>query len=142
MFGDNIVGKDSDNSLYDFATKPAPGAGVGVIHDLYVTNSSQYNSLQTLTKAKARLDIPFMQFGECLHGVGSFKQSMFPQSIGMAASFDTELVHRVGSAIGAEARSLGIHACLSPVLDLGLEPRWGRGEVFENRVKRDSLKVK
>ncbi len=51
---------------------------------------------------------------------------MFPQSIGLSASFDTGLVHRVGRAIGSEARAIGIHACLSPVLDLGLEPRWGR----------------
>ena len=37
---------------------------------------------------------------------------MFPQSLGLSASFDTELVRRVGRAIGAEARSIGIHACL------------------------------
>ena len=98
------------------------------MHDWYVTNSSQYNAMQVLNSQTSRLGIPFMQFGECLHGVGSFKQSMFPQSIGMAASFDTEMVQRVGRAIGEEARSIGIHACLSPVLDLGLEPRWGRGE--------------
>lgn len=67
-----------------------------------------------------------MHFGECLHGVGSFKQSMFPQSLGLSASWDTGLVHRVGRAIGTEARSIGIHACFSPVLDLGLDPRWGR----------------
>jgi beta-glucosidase-like glycosyl hydrolase len=67
-----------------------------------------------------------MQTGECLHGVGSFKQSMFPQSIGMSASFDTNLVHRVGRAIGTEASSIGIRACFSPVLDLAKDPRWGR----------------
>jgi beta-glucosidase-like glycosyl hydrolase len=122
MSAANIVGQDSNNSLYDFATRSAPGAAIGLIHGLYVTNSSRYNSFQTLNSTKARLNIPFPQFGECLHGVGSFKQS-----IGMAASFDTEMVHRVGSAIGAEARSIGIHACLSPVLDFWLEPRWGRG---------------
>lgn len=127
MSADNIVSKYSDNSDYDFAMRFAPEAGIGVMHDLYVTNSSQYNALQKLNSEKSRLDIPFLQFGECLHGVGSFKQSMFPQSIGMAASFDTDLVYRVGRAIGAEARSIGIHACFSPVLDLGLEPRWGRG---------------
>lgn len=69
-----------------------------------------------------------MQFGECLHGVGSFKQSMFPQSLGLSASFDTDLVYAVGRAIGAEARSIGIHACLAPVLDLGKDPRWGRAQ--------------
>lgn len=130
MSADNIVSRHSDNSLYDQALGLAPGAGIGVLHDLYPTNSSQYNSIQKLNAGKSRLKIPFMQYGECLHGVGSFKQSMFPQSLALAASFDRDLVHRVGSAIGAEARSIGVHACLSPVLDLGLEPRWGRGTLF------------
>ncbi|CAK7205217.1 hypothetical protein SEUCBS139899_007984 [Sporothrix eucalyptigena] len=39
---------------------------------------------------------------------------------------DLDLVRRVGRAIGTEARSIGIHACLAPVLDLGRDPRWGR----------------
>lgn len=104
----------------------APTAPIGIIHDWYPTNSSQYNELQRLNSEKARIDIPFMQTGECLHGVGSFKQSMFPQSIGMSASFDTDLVNRVGRAIGEEASSIGVHACFAPVLDLGKDPRWGR----------------
>ncbi|KAJ7476840.1 glycoside hydrolase family 3 protein [Mycena galericulata] len=126
MFADNMVGPNSDNGLYDFATRFAPTAGVGVVHDWYPTNKSQFNSLQQLNLAKSRLKVPFMQTGECLHGVGSFKQSMFPQSIGIAASFDQDLAYSVGRAIGAEARSIGIHACFAPVLDLGKEPRWGR----------------
>jgi beta-glucosidase-like glycosyl hydrolase len=125
-FADNVIGAASDNGLYDHEMRFAPSASLGVLHDFYPTNKSQYNSLQTLNLEKSRLKIPFMQFGECLHGVGSMKQSMFPQSIGLSASWDTELVHKVGRAIGKEARSIGIHACLSPVLDLGLEPRWGR----------------
>lgn len=108
--------------------KPAPGAPIGVIHDWYPTNKSQYNELQRLNAQNSRLRIPVMQTGECLHGVGSFKQSMFPQSIGMSASFDTDLVHRVGRAIGAEASSIGIRACFAPVLDLAKEPRWGRAQ--------------
>lgn len=114
------------HSYLDHATRFTPGAGVGIIHDWYSLNKSHYNSVQDLNRGKSRLKIPFMQFGECLHGVGSFKQSMFPQSIGLAASFDTDMVYLVGRAIGSEARAIGIHACFSPVLDLGLEPRWGR----------------
>ncbi|KAF2087806.1 glycoside hydrolase family 3 protein [Saccharata proteae CBS 121410] len=125
-FGDSIVGPSSRNELYDSTMQLAPSAGIGIIHDWYPTNSTQHNSLQRLNSEKSRLKVPFMHLGECLHGVGSFKQSMFPQSLGMAASFDTHLVHRVGRAIGAEARSIGIHACLAPVLDLGKDPRWGR----------------
>ncbi|RFU35513.1 hypothetical protein B7463_g839, partial [Scytalidium lignicola] len=103
-----------------------PDAGIGVIHDWYPFNKTEYNAMQALNLQKSRLKVPFLQYGECLHGVGSMKQSMFPQNIAMGASFDTDLVHRVGNALGAEARSIGIHACLSPVLDLGKEPRWGR----------------
>ncbi len=67
-----------------------------------------------------------MAVGECLHGVGSFKQSIFPQNIAVAASWDTDLAYRIARAIGKEARSIGIHGCFSPVLDLALDPRWGR----------------
>lgn len=89
-------------------------------------NKSDYNGLQRLNLEKSRLKVPFMQTGECLHGVGSFKQSMFPQALGMSASFDSDIVHRVGHAIGTEARSIGIHACFAPVLDVCQDPRWGR----------------
>jgi beta-glucosidase-like glycosyl hydrolase len=112
--------------MTDFAMRFAPTAGVGIVHDFYPTNKTQFNSLQKLNLEKSRLKVPFLQTGECLHGVGSFKQSMFPQSIGIAASFDKNLAYSVGRAIGSEARSIGIHACFSPVLDLGKEPRWGR----------------
>ncbi|KAJ6613156.1 glycoside hydrolase family 3 protein [Mycena sp. CBHHK59/15] len=126
MFADNIIGVASDNGGYDDAMRIAPDAGVGIMNDWYPTNSSQYNSVQKLNLDKSRLKIPIMVYGECLHGVGTFRQSMFPQSIGLAASFDTSLIHAVGRAIGTEARAVGIHACLAPVLDLGKDPRWGR----------------
>lgn len=97
-------------------------------------NSSYFNSLQRLTLQKSHVKIPMMLFEECLHGVGSFRQSIFPQNIGMAASLDIATVHEIGRAIGAEARSIGIHACFAPVLDLGQDPRWGRvqGESTES----------
>ncbi|KAI1206222.1 glycoside hydrolase family 3 protein [Annulohypoxylon truncatum] len=126
MFGGDIVGVESKNELYDYAMRFSPDSPIGAMHDWYPLNTSHYNSVQALTLQKARLKIPLMHVGECLHGVGSFKQSMFPQSLGLSASFDTDLVYRVGRAIGTEARSIGIHACLSPVLDIGQDPRWGR----------------
>lgn len=126
MFADNIIGPASDNSLYDFALRSAPNSSVGHVHDWYPLNKTYYNDLQKLALEKAKLKIPFMHWGECLHGVASFNQSMFPQSLGLAASWDTDLVHRVGRAIATEARGTGIHACLAPVLDLCKDPRWGR----------------
>ncbi|KAI1277641.1 glycoside hydrolase family 3 protein [Xylaria sp. FL0933] len=126
MFGDDIVGANSQNELYDYTMRFSPDSPIGVMHDWYPLNTSHYNSVQELSLKKARLKVPFMHIGECLHGVGSFKQSIFPQSLGLSASFDSDLVYRVGRAIGTEARSIGVHACLSPVLDLGQDPRWGR----------------
>ncbi|KAI1326632.1 glycoside hydrolase family 3 protein [Xylariaceae sp. FL0255] len=126
MFGDDIVGAKSQNELYDYTMRFSPESPIGVMHDWYPLNTSHYNSVQALTLAKARLKVPLMHVEECLHGVGSFKQSIFPQILGLSASFDTNLVQRVGRAIGTEARSIGVHACLSPVLDLGQDPRWGR----------------
>jgi beta-glucosidase len=46
----------------------------------------------------------------------------------MGATWDTDLVHRVGQAIAAEARAYGIGFCLAPVLGIGYEPRWGRSD--------------
>ncbi|KAI0181226.1 glycoside hydrolase family 3 protein [Hypoxylon sp. FL1284] len=125
-FGGDIVGVEAQNELYDYTMRLSPDSPVGVMHDWYPLNTSHHNSVQALNLEKARLEVPLMHVGECLHGVGSFKQSMFPQSLGLSASFDTDLVYRVGRAIGTEARSIGIHACLSPVLDIGQDPRWGR----------------
>lgn len=122
-FADNIIGPNSTNELYDAYIGPS---GIGLIHDWYPTNQSQYNDLQALHLSKARVPIPLLQTAECLHGVGSFRQSLFPSPIGLAASFDPELMYHVGRAIGAEASSIGVRACFSPVLDLGKDPRWGR----------------
>lgn len=96
----------------------------------YPLNTSRSNELQDVNLKNSREDlkVPFIRLGECLHGVGSYNQTMFPQNLGMSASFDTDIVHRVGRAIGTEARSIGVHACLSPVLDIATEPRWGRAQ--------------
>lgn len=92
----------------------------------YPMNKSYFNTIQKLQLDKSHIKVPMMLVEECLHGVGSFKQSIFPQNIAMAASFDTDIVYRVGRAIGTEARSIGVHGCFSPVLDLAQDPRWGR----------------
>ncbi|KAK6852336.1 glycoside hydrolase family 3 protein [Apiospora arundinis] len=126
MFAGEIIGVESKNELYDHTMRFSPGSPIGVMHDWYTLNSSQYNELQRMNLDKSRLKVPLMHTAECLHGVGSFKQSMFPQSLGLSASFDTDLVYRIGRAIAKEARSTGIHACFSPVLDIGQDPRWGR----------------
>ena len=52
--------------------------------------------------------------------------SMWPEALGLAATFDPEIVRQFGSIAGKEYRALGIATALSPQIDLGTEPRWNR----------------
>jgi Beta-glucosidase-related glycosidases len=52
--------------------------------------------------------------------------SMWPESIGMAATFDPSLLQRFGQIAAQEYRALGIATALSPQIDLATEPRWSR----------------
>ena len=52
--------------------------------------------------------------------------SMWPGSLGMAATFDPSLVRRFGEIAAREYRALGISTALSPQIDLATEPRWSR----------------
>ncbi|HEY4154266.1 MAG TPA: glycoside hydrolase family 3 N-terminal domain-containing protein [Puia sp.] len=52
--------------------------------------------------------------------------SMWPGSLGMAASFDPELVRQFGHIAAREYRALGISTALSPQIDLATDPRWMR----------------
>jgi beta-glucosidase len=52
--------------------------------------------------------------------------SMWPEELGMAATFDPSIVQKFGSIASKEYRALGIATALSPQIDLGTEPRWSR----------------
>ena len=52
--------------------------------------------------------------------------SMWPEELGMAATFDPAIVQQFGNIASKEYRALGIATALSPQIDLGTEPRWNR----------------
>ncbi len=52
--------------------------------------------------------------------------SMWPEQLGLAATFDPSLVEEFGNIASQEYRALGITTALSPQIDLGTEPRWNR----------------
>lgn len=61
------------------------------------------------------------------YNVGSAGQiSMWPGSLGMAATFDPEVVKSFGEVASQEYRALGITTALSPQIDIATEPRWSR----------------
>jgi beta-glucosidase len=86
------------------------------------------NALQEFFIENSRLGIPVFFHEECLHGLAGPEATSFPQPIGLAATFDADLVRRVYAATAAEARSRGAHQALTPVVDVARDPRWGRVE--------------
>lgn len=73
------------------------------------------------------LGIPAMIQSEGLHGFTN-NGTTFPSPIGLAASFNPDLLSEVASIIATEAEGLGISQIFAPVLDLSRELRWGRVE--------------
>lgn len=115
------------------------------VEDLVSRLSLEEKVLQLFNAAPAieRLGIPeYNWWNECLHGVArAGKATVFPQAIGLAATFDPDLMYRVASAISDEARAKhhnfarndarAIYMGLtfwSPNINIFRDPRWGRGQ--------------
>jgi len=75
-----------------------------------------------------RWGIPVLQHGEALHGAQWGNATCYPQSIGMAATFDDEFYFHVGQAVAKELRAVGVRQVLAPVVNISRDPRWGRTE--------------
>ena len=81
------------------------------------------NASQKYFVEQTRLGIPIIAFDEALHGVVRDGGTVFPQSIALAASWDTSLIHHVAVAIAEEAKARGIRDVLSPVINIANDPR-------------------
>ncbi len=86
------------------------------------------NKIQKLAIEKTRLGIPIIIHDEALHGLIGKGATSFPQAIGLAATWDPELMGQIATVIGKETRSRGIRQVLSPVINIARDVRWGRVE--------------
>ncbi len=97
--------------------------------------------LDDTAPAIERIGLPHFKYGgEALHGLcNTGRATLFPMPIGMAASFDTDLIERIASATADEMRAkfhseAWQHArsvtllVYSPVINIFRDPRWGRGQ--------------
>jgi len=91
-------------------------------------NAELTNTIQKFFIENSRLGIPVIFHEECLHGQASVGATSFPQPIGLAATFNPDLVKALYSMTAEEARSRGTHQALTPVVDVARDPRWGRVE--------------
>jgi len=86
------------------------------------------NAVQRFFVERTRLGIPVVLFEEGLHGLVQGGAPVYTQAIGLAATFDTAVVHRVAAEIGQLARVRGVRMLLAPVVNLARDQRWGRVE--------------
>jgi beta-glucosidase len=86
------------------------------------------NAIQRFFIEHSRLGIPVMFHEECLHGQAAPEGTSFSQPIGLAATFNPELVETLYAMTAEEARARGTHHALTPVVDVARDPRWGRVE--------------
>ena len=97
--------------------------------------SAQWNNNAQAMVEGIGLGIPINTSSDPRHGSDSYaefnagaggKISMWPSTLGLAASFDPSLMQLFGKIASQEYRALGIATALSPQIDLATEPRWSR----------------
>nr|WP_204366066.1 glycoside hydrolase family 3 N-terminal domain-containing protein [Halogeometricum pallidum] len=86
------------------------------------------NELQTYLREETRLGIPAIPHEECLSGYMGPEGTTFPQSIGLASTWDPSLVEEITGTIRTQLEAIGTAHALSPVLDVARDLRWGRVE--------------
>ena len=84
------------------------------------------NTIQRWFIEETRLGVPVDFTNEGIRGVCHSYASNFPTQIGVGATWDKELVRRIGEITGKEGKALGYSNIYSPILDVVRDPRWGR----------------
>jgi beta-glucosidase len=84
--------------------------------------------MQSFLMTETRLGIPAIIHDECCSGFMARGADVFPQSIGLASTWEPELAEAETTVTRAQMRAAGVHHGLAPVLDVTRDPRWGRLE--------------
>ena len=80
------------------------------------------NEFQRISVEESRLGIPLLVARDVIHGF----HTIFPIPLGLAATFDPELVEEGARVAAVEATGQGVRWTFSPMLDIARDPRWGR----------------
>jgi beta-glucosidase len=102
------------------AMQLAAGGGLGSM--LNTIGRERTNRYQHLAVEQSRLHIPLLFGADVIHGY----RTIYPVPLGLAASFDPDLVTGLSRMAAEEASTAGIRWFYSPMVDISRDPRWGR----------------
>jgi beta-glucosidase len=102
---------------------------IGASTGLHPRESAAFmNAIQKVAMEQSRLGIPVIVHEETTGGFCHRDATVFPQGIGLAATWNPALVTKVAEVIRAQMLAVGARHALAPVLDVARDPRWGRVE--------------
>ena len=124
-----------DNAFDDAATRELLTDGIGQITrigastGLLAEDSARLvNQIQEVAVEHTRLGIPVLLHEEAVGGFTHRGATTFPQALGLASTWDPDLIGEVAEVIRRQMLAVGARLALSPVLDVARDPRWGRVE--------------
>lgn len=97
-----------------------------LVHDSPEATAAAIRKGQEHCMASSRFGIPAIMHNEALSGVCMNYATVFPTSIGLAASFDPDMVQDMADRTRQQMLAVGYKQALSPVLDVSRDIRWGR----------------
>lgn len=134
-FGTDIPAKTSGVKKFVEGTlvEIGPGGGFFTLANEILREGTRqqaefFNELQKLAVEKTRLKIPLMQIEEGTHGFMAPGATIFPEGLGLGASWDMDLIKCVYAACAEEARSVGVHQLFTLVIEPNRDPRHGRNQ--------------
>ncbi|MBV7259054.1 glycoside hydrolase family 3 N-terminal domain-containing protein [Erythrobacter crassostreae] len=126
--GIGMIARPSDFRGVDQSNSGDAGASAGARNRTARETVEYVNAAQRWAVNETRLGIPILMHEEGLHGYVARGATSFPQAIGLASTWDKDLIEQVYSVASREMRSRGAQIALSPVVDIARDPRWGRIE--------------
>ena len=116
----SVLITDATGSVLSGATDNPPG-------NTGTDWANLYNTIQHYAIDHSRLHIPIIYGVDAVHGFGHpTAATLFPQSIGMGATWDTALARQAGQATRDQVCSVGTNWVFAPVQDVARDNRWGR----------------
>jgi len=123
IFVDNNVG----SILAGGTDVPIDTTGQGGVGNTGLDWANEYNTMQSYAIQHSRLHIPVIFGVDAVHGFGHpYQAPLFPQSIGMGATWDPSAAKAGGAVTGTALAATGWNWDFAPVQDLARDNRWGR----------------